>query len=110
MYDIAQLRSKKVVELREIAAELKLKKVDKLKKDDLVYKILDEQAIVSAAEVSKPKPKRVRTPLNAKLASSDKKQPVKSPVNKEIKKTAVVTEAKEEAPKSEQIKPRQPRK
>ena len=70
MYDIAQLRSKKVVELREIATELKLTRVDKLKKEELVYKILDEQAIVPASEVSKPKPKRPRNPRKEKLASS----------------------------------------
>lgn len=103
MYDIAQLRSKKVVELREIAAELKLTKVDKLKKDDLVYKILDEQAVLPVAEVSKPKPKRARTPQKQKLASSDKKDPSKetAPV---IKKAEV---KKEEEPKAKQNKARQ---
>jgi transcription termination factor Rho len=85
MYDIAQLRSKKVADLREIATELKITKTDKLKKDELVYKILDEQAIVSAAEVSKPKPKRARAPQKEKLASSDKKTTAKAPVVKEEK-------------------------
>ena len=103
MYDIAQLRSKKVVELREIAAELKLTKVDKLKKDDLVYKILDEQAVLPAAEVSKPKPKRARTPQKQKLASSDKKETSKetAPV---VKKEEV---KKVEEPKAKQNKPKQ---
>lgn len=45
MFDIIELNSKKVAELREIAKELDIKKSDKLKKQDLIYKILDEQAI-----------------------------------------------------------------
>lgn len=49
MYDILELNSKKVAELREIAKTLEIKKSDKLKKQDLIYKILDEQAIKPAA-------------------------------------------------------------
>jgi transcription termination factor Rho len=45
MYDIIELNGKKVAELREIASTLEVKRVDKLKKQDLVYSILDEQAL-----------------------------------------------------------------
>ena len=45
MYDILDLNSKKVAELREIAEKLNINKIEKLKKQDLVYKILDEQAM-----------------------------------------------------------------
>jgi transcription termination factor Rho len=45
MYDILELSKKLVPELREIAKELKIKKAESLKKQDLVYKILDQQAI-----------------------------------------------------------------
>lgn len=48
MYDILELNKKLVPELREIAKELKIKKVEALKKQDLVYKILDTQAIQEA--------------------------------------------------------------
>lgn len=44
MYDINQLNSLKLAELKEIAQNQGLTKFDKLKKQDLVYKILDEQA------------------------------------------------------------------
>ncbi|MCT4582999.1 MAG: transcription termination factor Rho [Flavobacteriales bacterium] len=91
MYDIAQLRSKKVVELREIAAELKLTRVDKLKKEELVYKILDEQAVVSASEISKPKPKRPRTNRKEKLASSENK-PTKAVATEKESKTTETTD------------------
>ncbi len=45
MYDILDLNNKKVAELREIADTLSISKPEKLKKQDLVYKILDEQAL-----------------------------------------------------------------
>jgi len=45
MYTIQELNAKLVGELREIAASLKIAKADALKKNELVYKILDEQAV-----------------------------------------------------------------
>jgi transcription termination factor Rho len=45
MYDILELSKKLVPELREIAKELNIKKAETLKKQDLIYKILDQQAI-----------------------------------------------------------------
>ncbi|MGB1385006.1 MAG: transcription termination factor Rho [Flavobacteriales bacterium] len=53
MFDIIELNGKKVAELREIAGKLGIARVDKLKKQDLVYSILDEQA----AQPSKSKPR-----------------------------------------------------
>jgi len=52
MYDILELNQKKVAELKDIANELNIKKFEKLKKEDLIYKILDEQAINPKSEVS----------------------------------------------------------
>jgi transcription termination factor Rho len=48
MYDIIELNQKLVTDLREIAKELQIKKAEKLKKQDLVYKILDAQALLSS--------------------------------------------------------------
>ena len=42
MYDIIELNSKKVSDLREIAKNLSIDRSDRLKKQDLVYSILDE--------------------------------------------------------------------
>ncbi|MBN2614112.1 MAG: transcription termination factor Rho [Bacteroidales bacterium] len=44
MYDIIELNSKLVSELRQIAKELDIPKTEKLLKQDLIYKILDFQA------------------------------------------------------------------
>ena len=43
MYDIIDLNSKKVADLREIAKAMNIKKSDALKKQDLIYRILDER-------------------------------------------------------------------
>ena len=45
MYDILELSKKLLPELKDIAKELKIKKAEYLKKQDLIYKILDQQAI-----------------------------------------------------------------
>ena len=45
MYDILELSKKLLPELKEIAKELNVKKTETLKKQDLIYKILDQQAI-----------------------------------------------------------------
>ena len=52
MYDILELSKKLLPELKEIAKELNIKKAETLKKQDLIYKILDQQAI--DATESKP--------------------------------------------------------
>ncbi|MDR1004822.1 MAG: transcription termination factor Rho [Prevotellaceae bacterium] len=48
MYNIIQLNDKSLSELQGIAQELGINKTDTLKKEELVYKILDEQAIAGA--------------------------------------------------------------
>ena len=45
MYDILELNKKLVPELRDIAKGLNIKRVESYKKQDLIYKILDTQAI-----------------------------------------------------------------
>ncbi|MFO7978525.1 MAG: transcription termination factor Rho [Bacteroidales bacterium] len=45
MYDIVELNSKLLTELRDIAKGLDIKKVESYKKQDLIYKILDAQAL-----------------------------------------------------------------
>jgi len=87
MYDILELNNKKVAELRDLGKTLKIKRVDSLRKQDLIYKILDEQAITATdkkiPEVRKPvrneradvkKLKRERVPLQKPgKKESDKK-------------------------------------
>ncbi|MDD4756275.1 MAG: Rho termination factor N-terminal domain-containing protein, partial [Prolixibacteraceae bacterium] len=53
MYDILELNKKLVPELRDIAKELKIKRVESFKKQELIYKILDTQAIQEAETKAK---------------------------------------------------------
>jgi transcription termination factor Rho len=80
MYDIIELNEKLVEELREIAKELKVDKYESLKKQDLIYKILDYQALNPSQEILakeqkdqifKNKRKRVKLESGKKIASSD---------------------------------------
>ncbi|MDX9726879.1 MAG: transcription termination factor Rho [Bacteroidales bacterium] len=68
MYDILELSNKLLPELREIAKELKIKRTESLKKQDLIYKILDQQAI-EATEKRKANPpdNRSNSPQNEQV-------------------------------------------
>jgi transcription termination factor Rho len=56
MYDILELSKKLLPELREIAKSLQIKKTESLKKQDLIYKILDQQVIESTEIKSDTEP------------------------------------------------------
>lgn len=67
MFEISDLKTKKLVELQEIAKKIGLTKTSQLKKLDLVYKIIDVQAEnpaeIEAPITDKPKRKRVAKPI-----------------------------------------------
>ena len=56
MYDILELNKKLLSELRDIAKEMNIKRVEAMKKQDLIYRILDQQAIASSELVKERKP------------------------------------------------------
>jgi transcription termination factor Rho len=65
MYDILELNKKLLAELRDIAKELKVKRVESFRKQDLIYKILDTQAIVvSESKIAKKEGSRRENPRN----------------------------------------------
>jgi len=53
MYDILELNKKLLTDLREIAKSLRIKRVESYKKQDLIYQILDQQAIEAAEKKTK---------------------------------------------------------
>ncbi|WP_254423469.1 Rho termination factor N-terminal domain-containing protein, partial [Algoriphagus sp. A40] len=61
MYNIEELRIRLLSELKEIAEELGVKNFKGLKKDELVYAILDQQAITPEQALPKKKPSVVET-------------------------------------------------
>ena len=71
MYNIIQLSDMDLSELQSIAKELGIQNADTLKKDLLVYSILDEQAIANASkEQGKEKETRKRSRISVKKEGS----------------------------------------
>lgn len=76
MYDIVELNGKLVAELRQIAEEFNIPKTDKLLKKELVYKILDHQALNPTEDILQKEEETVvkkRRGRPRKNAQSDKK-------------------------------------
>ena len=108
MYDILELNKKLVNDLRTIARDLGVKKVESIKKQDLIYQILDQQAISNTSKNANPakteKQKiRVKRPVskveikkedNTKIDNAEK-----SVVNKEVKSVKEEKEVKKEEKK-----------
>jgi len=54
MYDILELNTKLLMELREIAKSVGIKRVEAMKKQDLIFRILDQQAIKTISPGTPP--------------------------------------------------------
>ena len=74
MYDIIELNSKKVSELKGIAKELNLRRYDKLVKQEIIYKILDHQALNPPQEVIEKEKEEAQKSLKSKRRRIQKKQ------------------------------------
>ncbi|KAB1154178.1 MULTISPECIES: transcription termination factor Rho [Tenacibaculum] len=88
MFEISELKTKKLTDLQAIAKTIGLTKVSQLKKLDLVYRILDAQAEAGANE-AKPKAEKTKRKRIAKTETetADKKQVEKKVVEKTEAKT-----------------------
>ena len=93
MYDILQLNDRLVTELKEIAQRIGVKGYNKMTKQDLIYKILDEQALAeknsankSVPVVDEPNPQTGRRPRKAVQMGEDNiEKPLDEPVPEPIK-------------------------
>jgi transcription termination factor Rho len=72
MYNIEELRIRLLSELKEIAEELGVKNYKSLKKEDLVYAILDQQAITPEKSLPKKKPSKTETEEDPKVETAPK--------------------------------------
>jgi len=88
MYDIVALNSKLVPELREIAKSLNIKKVESLKKQELIFKILDEQALMPTTAIKRT-PADVPATDGEQPAPKAKRTPSSRTVKPEVKETTV---------------------
>ncbi|KAF0236121.1 MAG: transcription termination factor [Prolixibacteraceae bacterium] len=125
MYDILELNKKLLTELREIAKELNIKRVESLKKQDLVYKILDAQAIREAGkaeqktvETEQPKEekgikaffiKKAFTPENKNTQQEDLRgnRPRRERIEPLVKREKVETGKKKHVQKESAVQSRQ---
>ncbi|RKD88328.1 transcription termination factor Rho [Mangrovibacterium diazotrophicum] len=102
MYDIIELSRKLLPDLREIAKELKIKKIESYKKQDLIYKILDTQAILASEKksesskenIAKAKPNPAKNVKQDDKSEDDSKQDDNTDEQpKKRRRTAVVIKA-----------------
>ena len=114
MYNIYELKEKELEELRSIAADLQVKGFKKMEKGDLVYAILDADAIKSAQNApERPAKKRGRPKKNDEVQVQEVKETVPAEEPKKVRKpkkaeAPVAEEVQEVAPVAE-TKPEQPK-
>jgi len=126
IYNILELNEKLTTELRVLAKELGIKRPDAYKKDELIYKILDEQAILEAKNKNSEsyiaeskitdkknaaKAKNNKSKATTAKASAKKTEPAETPepqkneVEVSVKESPVIAEPVEQ--KQEAIKPKE---
>ncbi|CCM10288.1 Transcription termination factor Rho [Cardinium endosymbiont cEper1 of Encarsia pergandiella] len=103
MYNIGELNQKLISELRELAEKFKIKSYKTLSKEELIYKILDQQALLPVREVTQKKhtpmatlqPKEVSPPLSPKKSyTKSKAVEIQIDTNVEDKNSEVTESAK----------------
>lgn len=116
MYDILELNDKLLADLRQIAKTLNIKRVESYKKQELIYKILDQQALVaaqpdpvvetSAGEVVAPVEKKEKKPrVRVVRPGVEKVGDSKGGVQKFMRREEVAKEeVKHEEIKQEEVK------
>ncbi|WNJ16262.1 transcription termination factor Rho [Pontibacter sp. G13] len=127
MYDIIELNNNDISELKEIAKRLNIGDLDKLGKQDLIFKILDQQAVMPESKITeiksksapakKPSPKPVAKPVEKKEAAAPAEEapeaatepeadaPVRKTRKPVAKKRTRSAEPKEEAPAKSEDQP-----
>ena len=106
-YNILELNEKLLPELQSIAGELGIKKISSFKKEELIYRILDEQAIsyagMQAEKAKEREKKKVGRPAKPKASSEADAEKVSKSGHKskavkpeaETKETSVAVEPSE---------------
>lgn len=106
MFDISELKEKKLSELQELAQNLGLKKFKTLKKEELIYHIIDFQAenpVVKQLETSqkeKAPQEKKPTPTQAQNPPKEKQEQKEKTINNNTNKEVTITNT----PKKEEKK------
>ncbi|MGJ3236565.1 transcription termination factor Rho [Marivirga sp.] len=96
MYNIEELNLKLLSELKEIAEKLGVAQYKKLPKKELIYKILDQQALLPESDL--PKKEEEKTTPKSSTAPKKEAAPKAKPAKKEAKVEDKPQQKTEEAP------------
>lgn len=107
MYDILELNDKLLTELRQIAKDLNIKRVEAYKKQELIYKILDQQAI-AAAEVT-PRPATVKQAVPENNGERKERKPRVRVVRPGVEKVGDSKGGLQKFAKREEVKKEEPK-
>ncbi len=102
MYDILQLNEMLVPELREIAEQLNLKSYKRLSKQDLIYKILDQQALEGESGKTDAGKKEETKKENTSKATSDNGKKEEKPSRRRRSRKTEAAENNNTAQKKEE--------
>ncbi len=120
MFEISQLKEKKLADLQQIAKKLNVSKYRSLKKLDLVYQILDQQAadpkavtaVIEPKEASEPKTENKPAKQEARKPRQRVQKPAgKAPVKREekpVEESKVIAEEKPAEVKQDNIEEKKP--
>lgn len=110
-YNIIQLNDKDLSELQSIAKELGIKDAESINQKDLVYRILDEQAIANASKRAAKETPRKRTRIAVKkepdkvyTATKDKAKKIETETSKLASPTPLFAEKEMDEPVDEPVK------
>ncbi|MEM6766554.1 MAG: Rho termination factor N-terminal domain-containing protein, partial [Bacteroidota bacterium] len=99
MYDIIELNNNDLSELQEIAKKLGIREFEKMAKQDLIFKILDKQAVMSETELAEIKTQNSSS--TEKAAPAEEKKPKAKPARK--RKVTPKSKKKEAEPAPEEV-------
>ncbi len=105
MYDILELRKKILTELYDIARELKITRLKTYNKQDLIYKILDQQAINNSTQPAEKQSKDTKQEAKKQQDSkkqTDSKNQQESPTQQKTKTSEKNVQAAQEAKSANQ--------
>ena len=115
MYNIIQLNGKDISELQSIAVNLGIAKANTYQKTELIYKIIDEQAIAASKNVGEELPERKRSARSSNNKTSSPNNTKNQQNNRNNANVAVSTpqeptaQSASEKPKEEKPKESKPR-
>ena len=104
MYDILELNEKLLSDLRQIAKELNVKRIESFKKKELIYKILDQQAMIATEETAPVELKEKKPRVRVIRGGAEKVGDSKGGLAKFNRNKDKKADAKQENPQNETVK------